>query len=120
MSLIDDNTGRFTPEEQQRWLHEAGRWQLQQLLFWRWDPIGISDHFPSTVNEYDSYVDPIASLLEQEAGVDEIAAYLRAVEEADMELGREDGSNDRTRSVAQLIADWHRNSMSHWLAFRVH
>ena len=27
-------------EDRYQWWKEAGGWQLRQLLFWRWDPIG--------------------------------------------------------------------------------
>lgn len=117
MSLIEGQGEELSPEGRQRWWHEAGHWQLRQLLFWRWDPIGVNDHFPFTLDEYDSYADPIASLLEQGAGVDEVAAYLQEVEEDAMELGRRNGPNDLCCEVAWLITDWHRNSISHWLAF---
>jgi hypothetical protein len=114
--MMEGKGEKLSPEQHQEWWHEAGRWQLRQLLFWRWDPIGVNDDFPFTVDEYDSYADPIASLLGREADVVEIAAFLQGVEEDAMGLGRGDGPGDHYREVARLIADWHRNSISHWLA----
>jgi len=110
-----DRQGRqLPPEEQQRWWDEAGRWQLRQLLFWRWDPIGINDDFPFTLDEYDRYAEPIGSLLGRGTDVNEIAAYLQGIEEDAMELRRGDVPGDHCHTVARLIADWHRNSIAHW------
>jgi len=115
VSLIEGQVGELSPEERQRWWHEAGRGQLRQLLFWRWDPIGVNDDFPFTFDEYDSYAEPIGSLLGQGAAVDEIAAFLQGTEKDEMELGGGAGPDDHCHQVARLIANWHRNSTSHWL-----
>lgn len=29
--------------------------ELRQILYWRWDPIGVSDEFPLNAGEYDLY-----------------------------------------------------------------
>ena len=45
---------RFTPDELQR--------RVDEVLFYRWDPIGIN-HYPQARAEYRSYVDAILEQL---------------------------------------------------------
>src|SRR3954468_15284766 len=53
----------LSEEEYARWGNEAGFAELRQLLFWRWDPIGVGDAFPVTADEYDLYARVLLSRL---------------------------------------------------------
>ena len=105
---------RLATEELSRWWKEAGGWQLRQLLFWRWDPIGVSFAFPSTHDEYDGYAGPVARRLNEGAGVEEIAAFLQEAEEETMGLTSGPGADRRRRNTAELIVDWYRRSIEFW------
>jgi hypothetical protein len=99
----------LTAEQFQRWWKETGERELRQVLFWRWDPIGISDEFPATADEYDSYAPGIAALLR--LGVDEkaLAEHLGFVERELMALPKQDRAD-----TAGLIAGWFRTSVAAW------
>lgn len=100
-------------ENQHRWWKEAGGWQLRELLYWRWDPIGVSGGFPFTREEYDGYAGRLEKLLTGGAGPDELSAYLLEAERH-MGLILSHGTETRRAKMAELILTWHRNSLSHW------
>ena len=52
---------------------------LSVVLYEDWDPIGIND-VPECKDEYDWYLDPIRSLLEQSASREIIATHLAELE----------------------------------------
>lgn len=54
--------------------------QLRQILYWRWDPIGVSDAFPHTIDECDSYIWPLLRLLSGGADAAAINQHLRLLE----------------------------------------
>jgi hypothetical protein len=72
------------PKQWAKWWKESGERELRQILFWRWDPIGVADEFPYTEEAYDGYVMHVASLLRDEASLDAVADYLGAVERDSM------------------------------------
>lgn len=60
--------------------------ELEQLLYWRWDPIGVSDSFPCATDEYGDYARDLTRLVRLGAGREAIAEYLRFVEEEWIEM----------------------------------
>jgi hypothetical protein len=110
---------RLSTEEHARWWKEAGGWQLRQLLFWQWDPIGVNDLFPWSYDEYDNYAGPVVTQLENGADAMEIARYLHQVATVHMGLSV---SSERTDvspgsplvDLAQRIVDWYPSSIEWW------
>lgn len=107
-------------EERLRWWDATGQNQLRQLLYWRWDPIGVSDHFPNTFGEYDDYADSMKELMvsslhdrELEDGV--LAAALRAQQAMGFE--RKPGAAEDRREVVELILEWRNQSLWMWREF---
>lgn len=102
-------------EEFARWWSETGERELRQLLFWRWDPIGVSDAFPNTADEYDDYAPQIVSALRTGASEHDIDALL-ATFECDA-IGLTPRSRDGVRPVVPLLFHWIENSQDSWRAF---
>jgi hypothetical protein len=98
------------------WWAARGEAELGQLLYWRWDPIGIRDAFPNTTSEYDSYAWPLAKLALDGADADAIAAELERLERDHMGLGRHPLStgDEHRLEVAEAILSWHRRSLDRW------
>lgn len=105
----------LSAEEHARWWKEAGGWQLRQLLYWKWDPIGVNDGFPWTYDEYDTYAGQVITQLRNEADAAEIARYLKDVASGAMGLSYSPGSLSFD-SVAQQIIDWYPSSIEWWQA----
>lgn len=96
--------------EHERWWRQAGSGELRQLLFWRWDPIGVADEFPLTAAEYDSYVEPLATLLRDGASAALLARHLGEIERDEMGFeGRSDPLD-----VAELLLRWYAESLDLW------
>jgi len=104
----------LSTEDWHLWWEEAGGWQLRQLLFWRWDPIRVSDDFPFTHGEYDRYAGHLEKLLADGAGPPELSAYLLEVEKNEMGLTRLEEPSKEHKEVADLILHWYGNSLAHW------
>jgi hypothetical protein len=102
----------LTREQFARWWRETGESELRQVLFWRWDPIGVSVHFPSTADEYDDYGPGVVALLRAGASEDDLADHLGFVEREMMLLSGDD--RERRSDVAQLLAFWFGNSVARW------
>ncbi len=53
---------------------------IRKMFFEDWDPIGVN-HYPSAIDEYDSYADELAAALQHDSPIDEakILEYLRWV-----------------------------------------
>lgn len=100
--------------EQHRWWKEEGGWQLRRLLFWRWDPIGVSDSFPSAYDEYDSYAGGVAAVLHDGGGAAQVEAHLRRLETEHMGLQDTAEAAAKRTAVARLICDWYSQSVSSW------
>jgi hypothetical protein len=98
-------------EEHARWWKEAGGWQLRQLLYWQWDPIGVNDGFPWSYDEYDSYAGPIATQLQDGANATDIARYLN---EAASGMGLSGRSERGQAEIARRIVDWYPSSIEWW------
>jgi hypothetical protein len=100
----------LSADEHARWWKEAGGWQLRQLLYWKWDPIGVNDAFPWTHDEYDTYAGLIVARLRDGADAAEVARFLHEFEEQRMGLS----PAVPPREVAQLIVEWYPNSIDWW------
>lgn len=77
--------------------------ELRQILFWRWDPLGVHGDFPHAAGEYDRYAWELLGLLEGEAGEDEVASYLRRVE---VEWITQTVPDEHRRRIAEAVAGW--------------
>jgi hypothetical protein len=92
-----------------RWARLRGEGELRQILYWCWDPIGVTDGFPINADEYDGYVPGLLSLLRESSGASDVAAYLRRIERE--EMGLRPRSKRRLRDVASRILSWYEQSL---------
>jgi hypothetical protein len=99
----------LSQEEHARWWKEAGGWQLRQLLYWKWDPIGVNDGFPWNYDEYDTYAGQVMTRLRSGADAAEIAGFLEEL--ATGHMGLSEGSSD---AAARLIVEWYPSSIEWW------
>lgn len=105
----------LTTEEFGRWWRETGAYELQQLLLWRWDPIGVADDFPYTADEYDDYAPQVVQLLRRGGEGKALVDHLRTVEREAM-----DGpltSRKRLGYLASFLSQWYQNSQASWREF---
>jgi hypothetical protein len=101
---------RLSEEEHARWWKDAGGWQLRQLLYWKWDPIGVNDGFPWSYDEYDTYAGLVVARLREGADADEIAHYLGAFETERMGLS----PTSLPRQTAEHLVEWYPRSIAWW------
>lgn len=113
--LVAGEKDRLTDEEFERWWDETGKRELRELLYWAWDPIGVSDSFPYAVDEYDGYARRIVQALRTSTSGTEVTAMLESVERDQMGLGRAD--MDLARSATGRILNWYGQSQQHWTEF---
>jgi hypothetical protein len=107
--------GRLTAEEFARWWNETGEHELRQLLYWKWDPIGVNAAFPRTADEYDRYAPEVVSALSNGACEADIAELLETIQRDRMGLGGE--PSGRLRPVASDIVAWLAQSQDSWKNF---
>ena len=98
-----------------RWWRETGEEELNQVLLWRWDPIGVADSFPYTANEYSTYAPQLWTILRGGTGRDDLAWRLREMEKDGW--GEVYSSEEHLRDVAALLIDWYANSIARWSEF---
>jgi hypothetical protein len=98
-----------------RWWEETGEYELCQVLYWKWDPIGVISAFPYTAHEYDRYGAPIVAALREGASVEEIAETFGVIRDERMGLGK--GSPDHRRAMATHILEWFESSQNRWVEF---
>lgn len=103
----------LSEEQYALWWNQAGFAELRQVLFWRWDPIGIDDAFPATADEYDTYVRVLLSRLQAGMTASDIATYLLEVEQSSM--GRRYSEDAKLRQVGERVITWFEESISHWM-----
>ncbi len=90
--------------------------ELRQLLYWRWDPIGVEDAFPRTSDEYDDYARVLLTRIRRGESAQELARYLRDVE---TELVGQRLSDWTTlEQFASRLIDWYEDSTGYWLERR--
>jgi hypothetical protein len=95
--------------DHERWWRERGSRELRELLFFEWDPIGLSRLADAPLDEYDHYAGTIVRRLRAGSSLDELAAVLDDFRR-DMGLARSDPPAD----AAAKIADWYRRSTAAW------
>jgi hypothetical protein len=96
------------------WWTETGERELRQLLYWKWDPIGVSDSFPWAVDEYDGYAPQILTAL-RDLDPAALETLLRQIEGETM--GLPEVRKEHHRAVAAVIAEWSKQSQARWLEF---
>jgi hypothetical protein len=114
---VTDAPRELEPKEWAKWWKESGERELRQILFWRWDPIGVADEFPYTEDEYDGYATRVASLLHDEASPEAVADYLGTVERESMGLDEKRRADAHRREVVRFILEWYPESLSRWREF---
>lgn len=107
----------LSTEDWARWWKDAGGWQLRQILFWRWDPIGVQEGFPWSYDEYDSYAGLLAKTLREGATKEEVAHRL---EEFELEIGLSVPPEAEVPrlALAGFIEMWFPASIEHWKSRR--
>jgi hypothetical protein len=110
--FVTEESASLPEEEFARWWAETGEHELRQVLYWKWDPIGVNDVFPASADEYDHYAPKVVSALRGGARENEVVDLLRTFETEWMGL-----SGDRTdhlRTVAEDIVGWFEESQDRW------
>jgi hypothetical protein len=102
----------LTREEFARWWRDTGEDELRQILYWRWDPIGVSDSFPVAVDEYDNYGPGVVALLRGGASEEDMADHLGFV--ARETIGMPNDDPEARAEAAALLATWFSNSVAQW------
>src|SRR3954451_22436586 len=103
--------GRLSDDQHAAWWRQAGEQELRELLFWRWDPIGVSGSFPNARDEYDAYAPRVAALLRGGASGEGIHPALDqvAVERMGLARGRPGAA------VVPEVGRWYERSPPRWL-----
>jgi hypothetical protein len=115
-SIVDaesEATDSLSAAEWERWFEEAGDRQLRELLYWRWDPLAISDVFPVTRSEYERYADELGGLLAKGSAPADLEAALLDAEER-MGLATAPGAEKQRRETLALILKWRSLSIRLW------
>ncbi|MGD9572854.1 MAG: hypothetical protein AB7V62_13265 [Thermoleophilia bacterium] len=79
--------------------HPAEDRAIGEILYWTWDPIGVSWHGDAR-DEYDSYAPGLRALIAGGAGAGEVAAHLERLEREAIELTT---SPERRTEVAERL-----------------
>jgi predicted phosphohydrolase len=110
----DDDLDRpsLAAEDHALWWRRVGEDELRQLLYWRWDPVQVSDSFPATKDEYDGYVGPLMAVLRDGARAEDVFDHLRKVEIEYMG-GELSGVNALT-GLAYTVIGWYYESIARW------
>ena len=73
---------------------------IRQVLFYDWDPIGVSDQ-PNLVDEYDPYIGPVYRMLTENPSEYAIAHLLNQIERND--IGVEPASTESLIPIARKL-----------------
>lgn len=103
------SSGEERSREFSDWWRGAGESELRQLLYWVWDPLGVSESFPDAVDEYDGYALEIATALASGISQSALVALLTSIEQHRMGIAR----RSLQPVVEQLLA-WHERSTERW------
>jgi hypothetical protein len=98
-------------ELQGQWWKRRGARELRRILMEEWDPIHVNG-VPEAADEYDTYLDPLASRLREGAPAEAIADYLTDIEEDRMGLGKSAAARERHRTRAPRLLTWYADEMS--------
>ena len=98
-----------------RWWKETGERELRELLYWKWDPIGVSDSFPQAVDEYDGYAPQIVKALRIGASEDQVVELLKKIERDRM--GLTGNASSLLKSTVTSLASWFEESQDRWQEF---
>lgn len=102
---------RISAEERGHWWRQRGQNELQQILYWCWDPIGVNDGFPLNEDEYDSYVGELFKLVRASASPAAIADYLGSAQREQITMST---SDEHRLAVAKRVIEWYPNSLAYW------
>jgi hypothetical protein len=108
-------SGSLTVEEFAVWWRETGERELRQVLFWRWDPLGVADNFPETADEYDGYAPQVVQALRRGAEVEELMELLVGFERDSMGLSAPPLA--RLSPLAESLRLWFEKSQDFWRCF---
>ena len=97
-------------------VEQTGEHGLRQLLFWRWDPIGVSDYIPNTADEYDGYAPQIVQALRDEASDEKLVRMIQRFEHDTMGPSPRPDL-DRVPTLVELLRLWFEDSRASWRDF---
>jgi len=109
---VSGTTDDLAAERFARWWKETAERELRQVLYWRWDPLGVSDYFPSTADEYDGYAPGVVALLRLGVDEDALRQHLEFLERDRMALPPR--GPERCAATAQLLRSWFADSVDAW------
>jgi hypothetical protein len=98
-----------------RWWTDTGEHELRQVLYWKWDPLGVNYAFPNTADEYDHYAPEIVSALRAAVSESEMVDLLSTIERERIGVPR-----DRVERVADFVGElgvWFEHSQTSWSRF---
>ena len=98
-----------------RWWSQTGEHELRQVLYWKWDPIGVNFAFPNTADEYDAYAPEVVSALRNGASEEQVLDLLKTIEHKRIGLNRD--RTDELRSLVSDITTWFAQSQRSWTNF---
>jgi hypothetical protein len=102
-------------EASDRWWDETGDYELRQLLYWKWDPIGVNTAFPRTADEYDRYVSDVGTALRGGASQAAIVDLLARIERERM--GLRGTEPEPLALLATELVVWVETSRESWAIF---
>lgn len=101
--------------EHERWLRETGYRQLGELLYWCWDPMGLSPTtYPWNEGEYNTYARELIAMLRDGIDARGVADYLLEAEIRWIGASEEPSSS---LALGEQIVLWYRSSIQVWLEF---
>ena len=103
----------LSEEQYAKWCQGTGFQELREILYWRWDPIGVNGAFPASADEYDDYASVLLSRLRKGAQAPEVADYLLSVERESMGLRFSDDA--KLQALGERILAWYEESISRWM-----
>jgi hypothetical protein len=95
-------------EDRAKWRAE-GIAQLAQILYWRWDPLGMSQLFPDTAGEYDQYAEKLVDLLGLGVVDGDVGGQLGSWERIAIGAPRT-SSQEKLTGLEEQILDWYDRS----------
>lgn len=104
----------------EEWWEANGFHELRQLLFWRWDPLGVADIvFPWAENEYDMYARGIAEVLHAQGSTAAVADHLESLELHTVNPREGADARAELREAAAMLVAWYDESRAYHHEFGV-